>query len=322
MRYQRELLKQMLATMLKIRRFEEKIVELYPEQEMKCPVHLYIGQEAVATGVCLNLKEEDYIFSNHRSHGHYIARGGDLRLLMAEIYGKRTGCSKGKGGSMHIVDPKRHIFGTSSIVGAGISMACGAALAAKIRGEEKISVSFFGDGAVDTGTFHESLNFASLKKLSVVFICENNFYATHSHLLARQPQDNIYRRAEGYGMSGLRVDGNDVMKVYKEAKEAIEKARRREGPSLIECRTYRWMGHVTPSFDIHFGYRTQEELDWWMERCPIKRFKEFLLKKKIITPQEIEKLTDEIDEEIEEAVRFGKESPYPDESELLQDIWD
>jgi len=313
-------LKAMFMTMLKIRRFEEKIIELYPQQQMQTPVHLYLGQEAIATGLCLNLKKEDYIFSNHRNHGHCIAKGMDLKIIMAELYGKRTGCSKGKGGSMHLVDPKNGILGTSSIVGGGMPLAVGVALASKMKRVKRVSVVFFGDGAVDTGTFHECLNFASLKKLPVIFVCENNFYATNSPLLARQPADNIFQRAKPYFIPGLRVDGNDVIAVFKSAKDAIRKARNGEGSTLIEYRTYRWMQHVGINFDFEAGLRPKEELNRWMNKCPIERFKRFLLKNSILSLNEIDQIIAKIDRKIEEAVIFAKNSPFPKEDELIEGI--
>ncbi len=313
--------KLLLYTMLKIRRFEEKIVDIYPAQEMKTPVHLYIGEEAIAAGVCANLKKDDYIFSNHRNHGHCIAKGADIKLFMAEFYGKVTGCSKGKGGSMHTVSPECGILGTSAIVGGGIALAVGAALASKLRKDKRVSVAFFGDGAVDEGIFHESLNFASLKKLPVIFVCENNFYATNSPISARQPHDNIAKRSEGYDIPGIQVNGNDVLKIYEYAKEAVQRARDAGGPTLIECRTYRWKGHVGPDCDHYQGCRPREELEEWMNRCPIEAYKEHLLKDQLITDIEVKDMIKAIDNEIESALRFAQESPFPDEQELFKDVY-
>ncbi len=307
--------------MLKIRFFEEKIVELYPKQEMKTPVHLYIGQEAIAAGVCANLKKDDYLFSTHRNHGHYIAKGIDIRLLMAELYGKATGCSKGKGGSMHPVSPECGILGTSAIVAGGIALAVGTALASKMKKDGRVTVTFFGDGAVDEGTFHESINFAALKKLPVVFICENNFYATNSPQSARQPQDNIFKRAEYCGIPGVRIDGNNVLEIYTLSKDAIEKARSGNGPTLMECRTYRWKGHVGPECDFESGCRSKEELEEWMEKCPIEIYKDYLIKNKIISVLEFDDMTSKISDEIKKALRFAKESPFPETGELMKDIY-
>lgn len=311
----------LFRTMLKIRLFEEKIVEIYPGQEIRCPVHLYIGQEAVAAGVCLGLKKEDYVFSNHRCHGHCIAKGMNLGSIMAELFGRKTGCSKGRGGSPHLVDLEHNILGTSAIVGGGIAHAVGTALASSMRKESRVSVAFFGDGAVDTGSFHECLNFAALKRLPVVFVCENNFYATHSHILARQPADNIYKRAGGYSIAGFRVDGNDALAVHRLAKAAVERARKMEGPTLLECRTYRWMGHVSPSLDIHFGYRSQDELDLWIKRCPIKRFRKFLLQKDVVPVSKMEEIKSQISREVKDALDFARRSPFPEAEELYEHVY-
>lgn len=312
---------QMYSVMLRIRLFEERIVELYPEQEMKCPVHLCIGQEAIAAGVCLNLKKEDYVFSNHRGHGHSLAKGTAMRPLMAEFYGKITGCSRGKGGSMHIIDIDNGILGTSAIVGGGIPMGVGASLASVMKGENRVTTIFFGDGAFDEGVLYESFNFAALKKLPVVFICENNFYATNSHQSARQPGCKIAESAASYNSYGTCVDGNDVMAVYKSAQEAVSRARRGGGPTLIEAKTYRWKGHVGPEADFEKGFRPKEELLYWMEKCPIKTFKEFLLSKNVMTTAEFDEEAGKINKEIDDAVAFAKESPYPPESELLKDVY-
>ena len=312
----------LLKSMLRIRLFEERIVELYPEQEMRCPVHLCIGQEAIAAGVSAHLETEDYVFSNHRGHGHAIAKGAEMDLLMAEFYGKITGCSKGKGGSMHIIDVERGMLGTSAIVGGGIPMGVGAALASSIKKDKKITVIYFGDGAADEGVFYESMNFASLHKLPVLFICENNYYATNSHQKARHPTCEISTGAgQNYYMPTKCIDGNDVLAVYDAAKEAAEHARSGKGPSLIEATTYRWKGHVGPEADFEKGCRPEEELIDWMKKCPIKRTTETVVKENIMTTADIEKLTAEINAEIDKAVKFAKESPYPDVKELTTEVY-
>jgi pyruvate dehydrogenase E1 component alpha subunit len=307
--------------MLKIRKVEEKIAELYPEQEMRCPTHLYIGQEAIATGVCANLLRDDYVLGTYRGHGIYLAKGGDLKAMLAELYGKRTGCAKGKGGSMHLVAYEVGFLGTSALVAGCISLAVGAALGSVMQRNNRVAVVFFGDAATEEGVFHESLNFASLKKLPVIFVCENNFYAVHSHLSARQASDNIYKRAEAHDMPGVRVDGNDVIAVFDAAQEATKRARAGEGPTLIECRTYRWKEHVGPYFDYDLGYRSKEELDEWIERCPLRRYEEFLLNHHIMSELEMNQIAEQIDDEIEEAVLFAKNSPFPDASELITDVY-
>ena len=309
----------LLRNMLRIRMFEEKIVELYPEQEMKCPVHLCIGQEAIAAGVAAHLKKEDYVFSNHRGHGHCLAKGSSMKPLFAEFYGKATGCSKGKGGSMHLIDLENGIFGTSAIVGGGIPMGVGAALASSIKGEERVTVIFFGDGAYDEGAFYESFNFAALKKLPVLFVCENNFYATNSHQSSRQPGCRISDAAAAFDAHGRCIDGNSVLEVFDAAGDAISAARGGTGPSLIEARTYRWKGHVGPDEDWTKGCRPEEELRFWKEQCPIKRFKELLVSDGVLTDREIDDMASLIRAEIDEAVAFPKASPAA--SELLTDVY-
>ncbi|MDP2932326.1 MAG: thiamine pyrophosphate-dependent dehydrogenase E1 component subunit alpha, partial [Chloroflexota bacterium] len=227
---------EMYEMMLRIRRVEDKIVEVYPEQEMRCPTHLSIGQEAAAVGVCAALRRDDCVFSTHRCHAHYLAKGGDIRRLFAELYGKKTGCTGGKGGSMHFADESVGMMGTSAIVGASIPLAVGAALAFSMKGNDRVAVAFFGDAGVEQGVFHESLNFAALRRLPVLFACENNQYATQTHIAKRQALDNIYQRGEIYGIPGERVDGNDVLAVYQAAQRAVERGRRGEGPTLLECR--------------------------------------------------------------------------------------
>lgn len=316
-----ETLKKLYGIMLSIRRFEEKVIEVYPLQDMKTPVHLYIGEEAIAAGVCIHLRKDDYVFTTHRSHGHSIAKGADMKPLMAEFYGRRAGCSKGKGGSMHICAPENGILGTTAIVGGGIPIAVGTALASVMKGVNAVSVTFFGDGAVDQGTFHESLNFASLKKLPVIFVCENNFYATNSPQSARQPHDNIAMRAEGYAMPGVQVDGNNVVAVYKTAKEAIDRARAGGGPTLIECRTYRWKGHVGPDCDVEKGCRPRDEHSMWLKKCPVERAKKLVLKNKIMNEKEIDELLGRVDKEVNDALEFGRSSPFPDPSEVYEDVY-
>ncbi|MEE8573845.1 MAG: thiamine pyrophosphate-dependent dehydrogenase E1 component subunit alpha [Thermodesulfobacteriota bacterium] len=307
--------------MLRIRLFEEKIIDLYPAQDMKCPVHLCIGQEAIAAGVCANLNKDDYLFSNHRGHGHAIAKGTEMAPLMAEFYGRVTGCSKGKGGSMHLIDTERGILGTSAIVGGGIPMGVGSALASRIKKDGKVTVVFFGDGASDEGVLYESINFAALKKLPVVFVCENNFYATNSHQKARHPTCEIAGTANSYGIPGSCIDGNDAEAVFLAAREAVAKARAGDGPTLIEALTYRWKGHVGPDADFSKGCRPEDELNEWITKCPVKRMNERIEAEGVMTEADVATLSAEITEEIEAAVKFGRESEYPEVSELLTDLY-
>ncbi len=316
-----ETLLSLYTIMLKIRMFEEKIVELYPAQEMKCPVHLCIGQEAIAAGVCLNLRREDYVFSNHRGHGHCLAKGMPMKPMMAELYGRITGCSRGKGGSMHLVDTTRSIHGTSAIVGGGIPMAVGTALASSLKKDNKVSVVFFGDGAYDEGVFYESFNFAALKKLPVVFVCENNFYATNSPQSSRHPTCAIAKSASAFGAPGACVDGNNAVEVYNSAREAINRAREGLGPTLIEARTYRWKGHVGPEVDYEKGARSKDELLDWMKRCPVKNFETALRKSGLVSESELDAIPEAILNEIERAVSYALDSPYPAPETLYEDLY-
>lgn len=318
-----ETLRKMYVTMVKIRKFEERLAELLllPQKEIFTPCHLYIGQEAVATGVSTALKIEDYVFSTHRSHGHFIAKGGDLKVLMAEIYCKKTGCSKGKGGSMHVASPDVGLPGSSAIVGGTIPIAAGAALAFSMQNKNTVSVAFFGDGAPHEGVFYETLNFASLKKLPVIFVCENNLYCTHLRISATLADTSIYKKAEAFGMRGIRIDGNNVMEVYSVAKKTIQDARSGKGPTLIEAMTYRWRGHVGPYDDLDKGLRSKEELDHWMNRCPIKMLEKYLLQRGIMSEHKRDQINKAVSKEVEDAVKFAKESPYPDESDLLSDVF-
>jgi len=317
----KDILLKMYETMLLIRRFEEKAGDLVASGEIKTPCHLYIGEEAVATGVCQALNKEDYIFGNHRSHGHYIAKGGSLKELMAELFCKAAGCSKGKGGSMHVIAPEVGLLGTPPIVAASVPIAVGAALSSSIKGEDRVSVSFFGDGATNEGVFYESLNFAALKKLPVIFVCENNLYSTHMPISKISADTNIAKKASIFNMPGLKIDGNDVIKVYQTAKKAIKQARKGDGPTLIECVTYRLRGHVGFSDDLDKGLRSKKELDSWMARCPIKMLEELLTKEGILSESEKNQISQKIEREIEEAVIFAKESDYPEEKELNKDIF-
>lgn len=314
-------LRSLLYSMLRIRRVEEVIVDLYPEQEMRCPVHLCIGQEAVSAGVCENLSKEDLLFSNHRAHGHYLAKGGDLKAMFAEMYGKVTGCSKGKGGSMHLIDLSVNMLGATPIVGGIIPVAVGAAFGSVMQNKNNVTVVFFGDAAVETGSFHESLNFAALKNLPVIFICENNLYSVYSPLSVRQPPREIFLLAKGHGIDSLQVDGNNVVEIYEVSREAIDNARKGGGPKFLECKTYRWREHCGPNYDHDLGYRTQSEFEAFREHCPIESLKENMLGNGIITDKQIEAMSKEIQGEIDEAVSFAKASPFPSQDLLFEDIY-
>ena len=310
-----ELLRALYFTMRRIRVAENRIADLVDKKEIGCPCHLCVGQEAVAAGVCAALRREDYVFGGHRSHGHYLAKGGGLRGMMAEIFGKRTGCAAGRGGSMHLVAPEAGFLGTVPIVAATVPIAVGAALASQLRKDGLVAVSFFGDGAVEEGTTHEAMNLAAGRKLPVIFVCENNLYSSHLHLLERRAKDNIVESAAVHGMPGVRLDGNDVVAIYGAAAEAVTRARAGGGPTLLECRTYRWRGHVGSSFDLDVGVKRRGELAEWMEKDPIERLKR-TLEAEGVPAAEFMELENKITDEVEDSVRFARESPLPDEKEL------
>lgn len=313
--------KEGLRLLLKARLTEEAIAAKYPEQNMRCPVHLSIGQEATAVGVSLCLKNDDTVVSTHRCHAHYLAKGGSVRAMMAELFGRSTGCSKGKGGSMHLIDDAVGMMGSSAIVGGSIPLAVGMALAFQLRKEPRVAVAYFGDGAVEQGVFHESLNFAALRKLPVLFVCENNEYATLSHLRARQPEGvSIASRAAAYGLPGVEFDGTDLSAVYAAAKAAVDRARNSEGPTLLVGRVYRWKEHVGPNEDHVLGVRTKEELDAWKAQDPVPRWRDAVVASGIVTPQESERMAAELNAEISEAIRQAEIDPYPAAEALMQDI--
>jgi pyruvate dehydrogenase E1 component alpha subunit len=308
----------MYTNMLKIRRFEEKVGELFAAGKIPGFVHLYIGEEAVATGVCAHLRKDDYITSTHRGHGHLISKGGDLKLMMAELFGKRTGYCKGKGGSMHIADVDLGILGANGIVGGGPPIATGAALAAKYKGTDQVAVCFLGDGASNQGTFHEGVNMASIWKLPVIFVVENNMYGISLSQTRSMRVQDIADRAAAYDIPGFVVDGNDVIAVYEAAGEAIQRARAGEGPALIECKTYRYRGHFEGDPMI---YRTREEEEMWKAKDPIPRFEAKLKEMGVLTEAQAREINERIIAQVEEAVRFAEESPWPAPEEVLEDVY-
>lgn len=307
--------------MVTIRLFEEKIQDLYARGFIPGLVHLYIGEEAVAVGVCANLRQDDYITSTHRGHGHVIAKGAKLKYMMAELFGKKTGYCKGKGGSMHIADIDIGILGANGIAGGGIPIAVGAALSAKKRKTDQVTVCFFGDGSSNTGTFHEGLNLASVHKLPVVFICENNLYGISVSQKQHQVIEDISIRSVSYGMPGITVDGNDVLAVYEASGKAIQRARVGEGPTLMECKTYRWRGHHEGDPNQGRRYRTMEEVKEWVNRCPIKRFEDKLVGEKVLNKIKIKNIWEEIEKEIGGAVEFANQSPFPDPQDIYEDVY-
>jgi len=314
----------MYVRMLRIRCFEEKIVELTTKGRRLGATHLYCGEEAVAVGVCTNLRDDDYITSTHRGHGHCIAKGTNVKYMMAELFGKRTGTNKGKGGSMHICERGVGNLGANGIVGAGIPIATGAALSCKLRGTDQVVACFFGDGATNQGTFHESLNMASLWKLPAIYVCENNLFGMSTPVGVSTSVKDVSVRAQAYGMSGVTVNGMNVMAVYEAAHVAVERARRGLGPTLIECKTYRFYAHsgvfVIEPFET-FPYRTKEEVAEWRRRDPIETFKTELITQGVLTEGRTKELSNMIQSEIEDAVAFSEASPDPAPEEALQDIY-
>lgn len=297
--------------MLRIRRIEEALADRYAEQEMRCPMHLCIGQEAIAVGVCAALSAEDAVFSNHRAHGHYLAKGGNLDAMVAELYGRAGGCCGGRGGSMHLIDLEAGFLGATPIVGGTVPLAVGSAWAASLTQERRLTVVFFGDGCFEEGVVHESMNFASLHKLPVIFVCENNNFSVYTHLDERQPERPIYRLAEAHGMAAYTGDGNNVEEVLAIARNAIALARQGQGPQFMELHTYRWREHCGPNFDDYLNYRTVQEIEAGMNGCPIASYTRKLEQEYGDMRPEIEQFEAEIREEIAAAFDFALSSEEP-----------
>jgi TPP-dependent pyruvate/acetoin dehydrogenase alpha subunit len=323
----KEELLSLYSSMLKIRRFEERVTELYWEN--KSPIfniaadpvpgemHLYLGEEAVAAGVCAHLRPEDAVAGTHRSHGHLIAKGVDLNKMMAELFGKETGLCQGKGGHMHLFDAGLH-FGCGGIIGGGIPHAVGAALAFKQQGKDNVAVTFFGDGAANIGAFHESINLAAIWKLPVVFVCEDNLYAISVPKSKSTSVESNAERAAAYGVPGVLVDGMDVMAVYEAAGEAVRRARNGEGPSLIECLCYRYCGHFEGDPQL---YKPEGEEDEWREKDPIPRFRHKLIEQGTLTEEEAAHIEKEVELAVDEATTFARESAYPEPEAALQHVF-
>ncbi len=323
-RLQKEGLLGLYRTMLRIRECEESFVEPISTGEIRCPVHLYSGQEAVAAGVCAALEKEDYVFGTHRSHGHYLAKGGDLRKLVAEVYCRETGCSKGKGGSMHVLAPEVGMVGATPIVAGTVSLALGASLASRIRQDGRVAVSFFGDGATGEGVLYESINFAALYSLPIVFVCENNFYSTHLPVRECRPNRKICLVGTPYGITSFQVAGNEVLKVFDSAQKAVEICRQGRGPVFLECLTYRLRGHVGPDDNIqgaHTDIRPQEEIDSWKKRDPIEKYARYLLRNRLAGKPELAAILSETCREVQEAHGFARSSAYPGKDELTRHVF-
>lgn len=304
-------------SLYRIRRVEEEITEVYPTDKIKSPIHLSIGQEAVSVGVCEALQPKDVVFGTYRGHALYLAKGGNLNKMIAELYGKVTGSNKGKGGSMHLIDVEAGVMGQSAIVGTTVPQAVGYAYAQKYLKSKRIVVSFFGDGAVEEGVFHESLNFAALKKLPIIFICENNYYAIHTHHTQRQSNLNIWQKAKSYNIPSERIEGNDIFKIYERISQTVKALRSgREGPFFFECMTYRWKEHVGPGEDFHLGYRTKEEREPWIKNDQVQKIA------KLLDPNKRRQIENQVEQEIKQAFEFAESSPYPKNSELFTEVFE
>lgn len=324
MSYSTDFLVNLYRSMLRIRICEESLVEPILNREILCPCHLYSGEEAIAAGIGVLLDERDYVFSNHRAHGHYLAKGGSLNAMVAEIYGRESGCSRGRGGSMHLIDPEVGMLGSAPIVSGTISLGLGSALASLIRGDDRVTVVFFGDGATGEGVLYESLNFAALWKLPIIFVCENNLYATHMPVSDCRVQSKISSIAEPFCIANNEVDGNDVLAVFEAAKKAVEKCRRGEGPFFMECLTYRLRGHVGPDDNVqglHTDIRPPEEVAAWRKRDPLVLFKDLLLRQYHIEEQVLRNVEAEVEAEIRIAHDLAKKSPHPDGKDLFNYVF-
>ncbi|MDX2099796.1 MAG: thiamine pyrophosphate-dependent dehydrogenase E1 component subunit alpha [Leptolyngbyaceae cyanobacterium bins.59] len=302
-------------SLYRVRRVEEEVARIYPTDQIKSPTHLSIGQEAISVGVCAALRPDDVVFGTYRGHALYLAKGGSLNQMIAELYGKVTGCARGKGGSMHLIDTAAGMMGTSAVVGTTIPNAVGYAYALKYRRQDQVVASFFGDGATEEGVFHESLNFAALKKLPILFICENNRYAIHTHQSQRQCSE-ICDRVRAYGIPAERIEQNDLLHLYERVSATVTALRSGEsGPVFFECMTYRWREHVGPGNDFHLGYRSQEELQTWLEHDPMLKIG------KEVEDDRRSQIEAEVEAEIAEAFAFAEGSPFPDRSELFAHVY-
>lgn len=309
---------EMYRKMLEIRYFEEELFDLFLQGTMSGTMHQYTGEEAIAVGICANLRKDDYALSTHRGHGHCIAKGAPLDKTMAELYGRKTGLCKGFGGSMHLVDVSVGFLGANGIVGANIPIAAGVGLSNKFRKTDQVVACFFGDGASNTGAFHEGINLAAIWRLPVIFVCENNLYAVSTHVSKVMLIKDIASRSSAYGIPGVVVDGNDVIAVYEAAHEAVERARGGKGPTLIECKTYRHKGHSR--FESS-KYRSKEEIKEWLKKDPIPRFKEKLIEMKVLTREEASNIEKEITNAIKDAVKFAEASQLPSQSDVLKYVY-
>jgi len=317
-----ELLVGLYRDMLRIRRIEEAIESRYHEDEMKSPIHLVMGHEAVSSGSCLALKKDDLIYCGHRTHGHYLAKGGSLKGMLSELYCRINGCSGSRGGSMHLLDKSVGMAGSSAIVAGAIPIATGAALSFQLRREDRVVVVYLGDAATEEGACWEAVNFATLRKLPVIFFCENNFFSVCSPLEVRQPSNvEIFRKAEGFGLPAVQIDGTNVLDVYEATQEAVARARKGDGPTFIEALTYRWRGHGGAGDDSASGYRDPEEVRHWEQYCPVDGFYDYLVKENLYSEAKKDLAEKEIGEEIREAFEFAISSPNPEEKDLHTHVY-
>lgn len=312
----------LLSEMFRIRNIELSIANKYSEQEMRCPVHLSVGQEAVAVGICQNLKEHDKIVTAHRSHAHYLAKGGSLKKMLAELYGKFTGCAKGFGGSMHLIDLKAGVAAAVPIVGSTIPIGTGIAWANKLDKKKNIVVIFFGDGATEEGVFFESLDFAALKNLPILFVCENNNYSVYSHISKRQSKNrNLVKISKAHGINSLKIDGNSVEKIFLTSKKIIKKIRKESKPYLIELESFRNLEHCGPNNDDNLNYRSSKYLKYWKNKCPIINYTKILKKNKILSKQKYNQISNKINKEINNAFDYAKKSNFPEKKYLKKFIY-
>ena len=310
-------------SMLRLRHVEERLAALYKEGEMRTPTHFGVGQEAVAVGVCDALRSDDVVYSHHRCHTHYLAKGGELLGLVAELYGRIEGCSKGRGGSVHLTDHKVGMLGSSPILGQSMALAVGSALAFQMNGEARVATSFFGDGTLDEGVAYECFNYSAIKQLPVLFVCENNFYATESPAHIRQPTGTeLCERARAFKLQALKIDGNDVCAVFEAARKALEYVRNGRGPFFLECETYRWLEHVGPMYDheLKRTYRSKEEVEAWIQRCPVLRAERSIVTRGLATQTQLGIWQAEVKAEIEATVAEAKDSDWPDPLTLFENV--
>jgi TPP-dependent pyruvate/acetoin dehydrogenase alpha subunit len=315
--FNKEVLKQIYSKLLLIRRVEELIVDLYPTDRIKSPVHLSIGQEAVSVGACLALEASDIVFGTYRGHALYLSKGGNLKAMIAELYGKKTGCCRGKGGSMHLSDRSVNMMGTSAIVSTGIPQAVGYAFAQKRMNTGNVVAVFFGDGATEEGVYYESLNIAKLYELPILFICENNKYAINTPIHKRTFSDNYLERAKAFGVSAAHIRENNSIEIYSCVKQVADSIRQNhsKGPFFLEVETYRWLEHVGPGDDSYFGYRSKEEIDSWVKRDELKRIESML------TSDDVKLIQSFVKRDVSEAFEYAENSPFPSEADLLIDSY-